>query len=67
MVFKNLNPQAWVESIHNPVKMLREIPEETLIAASKNPLYLRHYDLVMALFRKEMDQNNSLVYRTFFR
>lgn len=59
MVFKNLNPQAWVESIHNPVKMLRELPEETLITASKNPLYLRHYDLVMARFQQEMNRKNS--------
>ena len=59
MVFKNLNPQAWIESIHNPVKMLRELPEETLIAASKNPLYLRHYDLAMARFRQEMNHKSS--------
>ena len=24
MVFKQLNPQAWVESIHNPVRMLTD-------------------------------------------
>jgi glycogen phosphorylase len=54
MVFKQLNPQAWVESIHNPVKMLHALPEETLIAASKNSAYLRHYDIVMAQYRYEM-------------
>ncbi|PKL57727.1 MAG: hypothetical protein CVV34_06015, partial [Methanomicrobiales archaeon HGW-Methanomicrobiales-5] len=59
MVFKNISPQAWVESIHNPVKMLRELPEEILINASNNTLYLRHYDLVMARFRQEMNQKNS--------
>jgi len=59
MVFKRLNPQAWVESIHNPVKMLRALPEETLIAASKNPAYLRHYDLVMSRYRHEMQKNHS--------
>ena len=55
MVFKQLNPLAWSESIHNPVRMLSELPEETLIAASKNPLYLRHYDIVMSRFKNELD------------
>jgi starch phosphorylase len=59
MVFKNLNPQAWIESIHNPVKMLRELPEETMIAASKNPLFLRHYDLVIARFQQEMSRKTG--------
>ena len=59
MVFKQLNPQAWVESTHNPVRMLAELPEETLVAASKNPLYLRHYDIVMSRFRQELASRNS--------
>ena len=59
MVFKQLNPLAWSDSIHNPVRMLHELPEETLIAASKNPLYLRHYDIVMARFRHELDTRTS--------
>jgi starch phosphorylase len=59
MIFKQLNPQAWIESIHNPVKMLRELPEETLIKASRNPLYLRHYDIVMSRFNNELRQKKS--------
>ena len=59
MVFKQLNPQAWVESTHNPVRMLTELPEEALVAASKNPLYLRHYDIVMSRFRQELASRNS--------
>jgi starch phosphorylase len=59
MVFKQLNPIAWGESVHNPVRMLRELPEETLLAASKNPRYLRHYDIVMSRFRHELDARKS--------
>lgn len=59
MVFKRLNPQAWIDSIHNPVKMLHELPEETLQAASKNPQYLRHYDMVMSRFRHELNRKNN--------
>jgi len=59
MVFKRLNSPAWIESIHNPVRMLHALPEETLVAASKNPVYLRYYDLVMKRFQEEMAPGNS--------
>lgn len=59
MVFKQLNPQAWIESIHNPVKMLQELPAETLVAASKDPRYLLYYDLVMSRFLHEMTRKNT--------
>jgi len=36
LVFKQLNPTAWSESVHNPVRMLHELPEETLLAAAHN-------------------------------
>ena len=28
MVFKYLNPQGWIDSNHNPVKMLRDLPKK---------------------------------------
>jgi glycogen phosphorylase len=59
LVFKQLNHQAWIDSMHNPVRMLSELPEETLVSASKNPLYLRHYDIVMSRFRHELQQKKS--------
>lgn len=59
LVFKQLNPIAWGESIHNPVRMLHELPAETLEAAARNPQYLRHYDIVMSRFRHELEQKNS--------
>ena len=56
MVFKMLNRQAWKETRHNPDKLLRELPRETLEAAANNPEYLRHYDLVMSQFRKAIGE-----------
>jgi len=47
MLFKTLDRQAWKESGHNPVKMLKEIPVEILASAAENPEYLHQYDLVM--------------------
>jgi starch phosphorylase len=62
MLFKMLDRQAWKESGHNPDKMLREIPAEVLAAAAEYKEYLRHYDVVMALFRAYMArQDFSLI------
>jgi starch phosphorylase len=54
MLFKMLDRQAWKESGHNPDRMLREIPPEILSAAAENQEYLRHYDIVMALYQAYM-------------
>ncbi|MBU1931968.1 DUF3417 domain-containing protein, partial [Patescibacteria group bacterium] len=32
MLFKSMDRQGWKDSIHNPVRMLREIPREILEA-----------------------------------
>jgi len=53
MLFKTLDRQAWKESGHNPVKMLKEIPVEILASAAENPEYLHQYDLVM----EQLNQN----------
>lgn len=57
MLFKMLNRQAWKESGHNPDKMLRELSPEIIEAAAQNPDYLRHYHVVMSLFRNYMSRN----------
>jgi len=54
MVFKMLNRQAWKESVHNPVKMIKDLPGEVFEAAVKDPQYIHHYDAVMARFRREI-------------
>ncbi|MDA8431584.1 MAG: DUF3417 domain-containing protein [Nitrospiraceae bacterium] len=48
MLFKMLNRPAWKLSVHNPVKMLRDIDGETLADAAKDPKFLRHHDAVQA-------------------
>lgn len=59
MLFKQLNREAWRESVHNPVRMLREIPYRYLEAASKNPRYLREYDIIMARLGSYMRQRQG--------
>jgi len=56
MLFKTLNRQTWKESGHNPDKMLKELPKEVLESAAGDPDYLRHYDVVLSKFRKEMEK-----------
>ena len=51
MLFKMLDRQLWKESLHNPVKMLKELPAEVLELATNNSDYLRHYDTVLGRFR----------------
>lgn len=50
-LFDELNPQGWMDAGHNPVRMLRHLPEEFLRAALNNKPYLRKYDAVMDEFR----------------
>lgn len=55
MLFKMLNRQAWKESRHNPVRVLRELPGDVLEAAAGDPGYLRCYDLVLSRFREDTE------------
>ncbi|MGD9106788.1 MAG: alpha-glucan family phosphorylase [Desulfobacterales bacterium] len=58
MLFKMLDRQAWKESGHNPDKMLRELSAEILFSAAKNPEYLRHYDVMMSIFKSYMSRKD---------
>src|SRR4030066_159125 len=52
MLFKMIDRVAWKESGHNPVRMLRNIPEEVLKSAANNPDYLNHYSVLLDRFRE---------------
>jgi glycogen phosphorylase len=54
MLFKLLNRVVWKESGHNPVKMVKTLPPETLRNAVRNDEYMRHYDVVVARFREDI-------------
>ncbi|MFZ0006109.1 MAG: alpha-glucan family phosphorylase [Methanoregula sp.] len=54
VLFKQINQQAWKQSIHNPVKMLQEIPAEFLEGVLEKPEYLRRYDIIMNRFSRYM-------------
>ncbi len=56
MLFKRIDRRVWKETGHNPDKMLKSLPRETLELASKDPDYLSEYDMVVWKFRKDMEQ-----------
>ncbi len=59
MLFKTLDRQAWKESVHNPVKMLKELPQEMLEWSANDPDFLHRYDSVLAQFQEEMKKNGD--------
>jgi starch phosphorylase len=59
VLFKQINQQAWKKSVHNPVKMLQEVPAEFLNSRLSNPEYLRRYDIIMNRFSRYMTNPNS--------
>jgi len=58
MLFKSLDRQTWKESGHNPDKMLRELSPNILLAAARDPDYLRRYDVAMSLFHNYMGRRD---------
>jgi starch phosphorylase len=59
ILFKQINQQAWKESIHNPVRMLQGIPYEFFERVAANHDYLRRYDISMFRFRQYMERRNG--------
>jgi starch phosphorylase len=59
ILFKQINPHAWRESIHNPVKMLQDIPDSFFRKVASNPEYLRRYDISMDRFSRYMKNRNG--------
>jgi starch phosphorylase len=54
MLFKRLDRLEWKATGHNPVKLLKTASQKSLEAAAGDPEFLRHYDRVLAEFRREI-------------
>ena len=59
VLFKQIDQQAWKKSVHNPVKMLQDIPAEFFDSLLSNPEYLRRYDIIMNRFYQYMTNRNG--------
>ena len=51
MLFKMIDRQIWKGSVHNPVKVLKQLLEETFGKLVSDAWYLRCYDAIIARFR----------------
>ena len=49
-LFRILEPHAWRDSDHNPIRMLAILPDEVLEDAAQSESFLARYDAVMELF-----------------
>jgi starch phosphorylase len=58
-LFRALNPHAWRDSDHNPIRMLAIIPEEALEEAAQRDDFLRRYDAVMDRFDRAVGSEDG--------
>ena len=56
MLFKTINRVVWKESGHNPIRMLGDLPKDTLRVMQENEDYLRMYDDVLAGFNRDIEK-----------
>ena len=47
LLFKRLDPDLWKNTQHNPVKLLHTIEPSRLVVASRDPDFLREYEVTM--------------------
>lgn len=64
-LFRTLDYPLWRATGHNPVLILREIPQERLEEAAKDPLFLRQYDAVLMAFDRELENGHLWFPQTY--
>src|SRR4029079_2545414 len=65
LLFKRLDPDVWKNTQHNPVKLLHTIAPDRLIAAARDPDFLREYDVTMKGFDRALRGNEKWFPRDF--
>lgn len=58
-LFRRIHPVLWEKVYHNPVRLLSEVPKDTLTAAYKDSRFLEIYDRVIDDFTRYMNQENN--------
>ncbi len=58
-LFDALDRTLWKLSLHNPVKLLRELNPERALAASTDPAFLRRYESVLLIFDAYMNATDT--------
>ena len=65
LLFKRLDPDVWKNTQHNPVKLLHTIAPDRLVAAARDPDFLREYDVTMKGFDRAMRVSEKWFPREF--
>jgi starch phosphorylase len=58
-LFRVLDYPLWRMTVHNPVKQLREVSQDTLQAAANDPAFLALYDSIMSTFDADVSSSNT--------
>ena len=58
-LFRILDNRLWRMTVHNPVKQLNEVAQDTLEAAAKDHAFLNLYDSVMLEFDADMSSSKT--------
>jgi len=58
-LFRALDYPLWRVTVHNPVKQLHEVSQDTLQTAANDPAFLALYDSVMSTFDADMSSPNT--------
>jgi len=58
-LFRVLNPHAWRDSDHNPIRMLAMLPDNALEEAAEREDFLSQYDFVMDRFEKDVSSKDG--------
>ncbi|MEL6272091.1 MAG: DUF3417 domain-containing protein, partial [Chloroflexota bacterium] len=65
-LFRRLNPELWLNTGHNPVRMLGLISQERLLEASKDGSFMAHFQRVCDDFDAYMNDKNTW-YKTTYK
>lgn len=58
-LFRALDYPLWRVTVHNPVKQLHEVSQDTLQTAANDPAFLALYDSVMSTFDADVSSSNT--------
>lgn len=61
-LFKMISRTHWHDTEHNPIELLRSIPQTRFTELSENPTFLAYYDRAMDIFEQEHATSDTYTY-----
>lgn len=63
-LFQRIDKDVWERTNHNPVRFLRQVEHERLVAITKDRYYLDFYDRIFKAFDQYIENNNTWLTKT---